>query len=554
MLGANTASNPAWHRRADNLRQSDRRALRIHKGKPTAADLRYLLLAAERLDQHHGSSSGMTWQDKSVHQLQQMQQMMKNMQTEMAKLTKAGASGNGNSSKGDGKGSQSKSKGGGKGNSAKGSGKGEPTVRQPIPKTGKNWDKHDPLYACQVCKKEICCPTYDISRGCRDKACEGLLCLTAIGRKQKLPEPGLKPEPAPKSPQPSAAATAKSQAEGSLSGGPEEKPPESNDCQLVVPPGTTLIKGLRHLVTYCKANEIQVPVGMPDLGRPIEPTTATTEADSKAKAAEIKQLQDAIASLTGLAAMADPLAKAQERLTILQKTEEQVQVAPFDAHLQSGLKSELQRFRATRLRALSEKATVIEDQIADLQAQMDEIATKEEMVKDLADRYLVTLAAVEAQTADTSVPVPMQPAANISTGCKAKPSQTVATATSTHLASIAANPQPLLAAFVLKEPEMGKLAEAVPQHLLSALLQFGGASASSLAVNELNNLEMQEQPTVTTEPPAEEATVLPGSSKVAAMPAETDVGMAAKESGGEVRTCAEDNGPKAKLQKTTVQA
>ena len=34
LLGATTDSNPAWHRRADNLRQSDRRTLRIHKGKP----------------------------------------------------------------------------------------------------------------------------------------------------------------------------------------------------------------------------------------------------------------------------------------------------------------------------------------------------------------------------------------------------------------------------------------------------------------------------------------------------------------------------------------
>ena len=100
---------------------------------------------------------------------------------------------------------------------------------------------------------------------------------------------------------------------------------------------------------------------------------------------------------------------------------------------------------------------------------------------------------------------------------------------------------------------MGKLVEAVPRHVLEAILRQGAASASSLAVTELNAMEMQEQPTVTKEPPALEPTLPSGSSTSAARPEQAGADMEAKKGGGEVRPGAEVTAPNPKQQKTTAE-
>ena len=58
-VATTSLSEPAWHTKARTQRKYDRLLLRTYKQKLSFAETAALQAAAHRLDNHHGSSSGM---------------------------------------------------------------------------------------------------------------------------------------------------------------------------------------------------------------------------------------------------------------------------------------------------------------------------------------------------------------------------------------------------------------------------------------------------------------------------------------------------------------
>ena len=329
-----------------------------------------------------------------------MQKMQKNMNDMMKEFSKAKGNGKGRE-----KDSGAKSKGKGTGDSTtKGKGKGK-GADAPSHKGGQ-WDSCKSLYTCPSCGTEHASPDYDVkSKGCRKKGCEDQPKLTAYGKglgySEAMPEPKepkakAKAQPAKppvvqddKTAVPAAAATAQDD-------GQNDESADLVNNQLVVPPNKKVAKGLSKLVQVSRTLGIGTPEDVPDVGLALEKSPELKTSDKEAAATAT---QDAIQRLKGIPGMEDMLQTMEAKLAEFQKAPEPAPVPTLDETEQSRLKGELQGFRQDRLKVLANKAASVEEQIATLLVQRDEIAAKEVMVTQFADKYLALLADVQAATA-----------------------------------------------------------------------------------------------------------------------------------------------------------